>query len=276
MPQNRFPDSAEKRELRRRDRRVIEQHVQLVGRKLDYCGMPSAEFLDVIEWQGSLRSVLALENDDDVLSDMSIQRDVLKLDVAIEIASGNILDFLTTTERSFDIYNLDFYGGFVYRDAAGHSRSVSAVRSLVATQAKHRKPFVLVSTFNVREKGARDYLEFIEDAERQLSTWPGSAENLSAHKKSQMSKLKLCFGFLCWQQAAAGGFEHVLHDACIYQSSATMVHFVQSFRIGAQRVIQAPTLEELVAIANRPVFELKGQIRGKRFDPPRIGVPGDA
>jgi hypothetical protein len=74
MPKNRFPDSVEKRELRRRDERRIAELASARGKPgLRYCGMPSVEYLDVIEWKEHVSAVTAVEYDADVLSDMRIQ-----------------------------------------------------------------------------------------------------------------------------------------------------------------------------------------------------------
>ena len=75
MPRNRFPDTQEKRELRRRDGRLLEEQAARLTRSLDYCGMPSVEFLDVEAWKPYIRSVLAVEYEPEVMEDMCIERD---------------------------------------------------------------------------------------------------------------------------------------------------------------------------------------------------------
>src|SRR4051794_27450502 len=114
MPKNRFPDSMPKRELRRQDARRLEffRARHQMGAGLQYCGMPSVEFLDIRAWQEHLRTICAVEFYDDVLSDMQIEWDRLGLGLPIDFKCANILDFLQQTPDSFDLYNLDFYGGF--------------------------------------------------------------------------------------------------------------------------------------------------------------------
>src|SRR6266550_181690 len=103
MPSNRFPDTPEKRELRRRDRRRIEQVAAARAiPRLQYCGMPSVEYLDVIEWRDYLRSVMAVEYDPEVLSDMRIQWGKIgrELGIPMDWELGNILDFLSSTPKT--------------------------------------------------------------------------------------------------------------------------------------------------------------------------------
>src|SRR5258708_38771090 len=85
MPKNRFPDTREKRELRRRDLRRMKELADIVGSSLAYCGLPSVEFLDVVCWSDLIKSVTAFENDPDALSDMLIERDKLHFPFPVEI-----------------------------------------------------------------------------------------------------------------------------------------------------------------------------------------------
>src|SRR5207253_192270 len=91
MPLNRFPDTAEKRELRRRDARLLRQYRERVGHELDYCGMPSVEFLDVEQWKSCIRSVVAVEYDPDVLEDVKIERDNKNFQFPVQVLGGDIL-----------------------------------------------------------------------------------------------------------------------------------------------------------------------------------------
>src|SRR5215208_4808190 len=106
MPANRFPDSPEKRALRKRDGRLIERFVKRIGRQLDYVGMPSVEYLDVEAWRPSLRSVLALEYDAEVAEDMRIERDRRQFPFSVKVDDGEICDYLAKCKEPFDVYNL--------------------------------------------------------------------------------------------------------------------------------------------------------------------------
>src|SRR5882757_5955037 len=105
MPTNKFPDSRAKRELRRQIKRRLERfkanNPSTLG--LSYCGMPSVEFLDVIEWGSILRSVCAVEIDESNLLDMRIQWNRLSLSLPIRFVEADVLDFLETTSDIFDV-----------------------------------------------------------------------------------------------------------------------------------------------------------------------------
>src|SRR4051812_16569248 len=85
MPTNRFPDSREKRELRRRDARRLAEYVAENGGRLDYCGLPSVEYLDVEAWRPFIRSVTAFESDEASCDDMIVERDLRGFDFPVDI-----------------------------------------------------------------------------------------------------------------------------------------------------------------------------------------------
>src|SRR5947199_7383027 len=132
MPTNRFPDTLAKRELRRRDARNLAtfKNKQNLAAGLEYCGMPSVEFLDVRSWLELLRSVCAIEYDEDVLRDMKIQRDLIPLELPVRFVNANVLEFLGETNECFDVYNLDFYGGLINAKKRGDAKCTAALRRL--------------------------------------------------------------------------------------------------------------------------------------------------
>jgi hypothetical protein len=272
MPHNDFPDSAEKRELRRRDRRLLLPRSVQLAHKLDYCGMPSKEFLDVRLWRDCLRSVVAIEVLAGVAEEMRVERDVLAFEFPVQIVEGDVRDYLLENGIPFDLYNLDFYGGFLNPSKNHDSRTIKALRALFATQAKASRSFALITTFNLREAGGKDYLAFLDAAKVELSGLPNGSKNLAAHEQNQATRLKLCFPFFCWQTASVLGFEQQCENVFLYTSSATMLHFHQWFDFQGHTLPSVRSTNALTRIANLPLFALTGLVPHKKFEPPAIGV----
>jgi hypothetical protein len=274
MPRNNFPDSEEKRELRRRDARQLAEFAtrNCPGRMLDYFGMPSVEFLDVVAWQDSLRSVLAVEIDASVAGDMRIEAANIGFDIPVDVVEGNVFDVLGNTHRTYDVYNIDLYGGFLNPNKKGVAKAVDAIRHIFQRQGKEGKPFALITTFNVREGGAKTYYEFLGKAKKELCDRPNATANLTAHEREQASKLKLCFSFYCWQQAEAVGLDQQLVGVTKYRTSATMVHFHQQFLPRSGNLPSIPSSAALAALANKSLFEMKGQIRKRHVAFPQISA----
>src|ERR1700741_1022012 len=146
MPANRFPDSVEKRELRRIDGRNIQKfrtNAQLTG--LSYCGMPSVEFLDVLAWRSEIRRVEAIEYDQETYNDMQIQWKNLSIPVEYKCVFGNVYEYLRSSTETFDLYNLDFYGGFLNQKKDGSANATEALRALIARHGARAHSFILIT-----------------------------------------------------------------------------------------------------------------------------------
>jgi hypothetical protein len=275
MPKNRFPDSQAKRELRRQDARRLTafQMERNFSTGLNYCGMPSVEFLDVRAWQKILRSVCAVEYDDDVIQDMRIEWDTLALDLPLRIVRGNILDFLVETNEVYDVYNLDFYSGFVYKTAKGARRCPEAIRTLIGRQALKAHSFALITTLNVRDKGAAEYLDFIRDVPKALKGWENIEACCHAHQKNNITRLKLCFPYFCWHMGTSNNFAVRFANPVVYKSSVTLLHFYAEFLYEPRSLPNLGATEILVDVANRPLMRLDGMIERVEMRPPEITRP---
>ena len=139
MPRNRFPDTLSKRELRRQDgRRLAAFRVQQeLPLGLEYCGMPSVEFLDVREWQEQIKSVCAVELYPDVLWDMRIEWDRLGLNIPIEFVDPptNIIDFIRQTDECYDFIQSGLLWRIHSSESAGTARCIEGLRAMIARQS---------------------------------------------------------------------------------------------------------------------------------------------
>jgi hypothetical protein len=274
MPKNRFPDSLEKRELRRRDARRLGQFRNAHGpaNGLAYCGMPSVEFLDVHAWRGELSSVHAVEFTEDVLEDMRIEWDRLDLDLNIVFdGPTNILQFLVETKSIFDVYNLDFYGGLIYPSRGKVKlKCVDAISALLARHSLARRSFVLITTLNVRDKGAEEYLQYLSKIPPVLKGWKNVKKCCDEHKENQARRLKICFPFFCWQTGIAHRFNVSIADPIVYESSATMVHFYMEFYWMGQLLPEIGTQEAVADLANRPLLRMKKMLPVPDLRPTQI------
>jgi hypothetical protein len=264
VPRNQFPDSLEKRELRRRDARIIAKfratHAPL---GLHYCGMPSIEYLDILEWQDDIRAITAVEYDIDTLSDMRIQWNGTGLDSKIQskLHQGDISEFLLNSELAFDLYNLDFYAGFVYGSKSGKARCTEAIKQLIATQAKSQKSFLLIVTFNLRDKGLDDYLGLVQGIPHNLVGYQNVSACISAHKtKGHAGLIKLCFLYFCWDIGRVLNFSVKFERPCVYKSSTTMIHFCARFEYKSAAFPTFPPVSEFAALVSLPIVRLDGMI----------------
>jgi len=245
----------------------------IVGSPLAYCGLPSVEFLDVVCWNELIKSVTAFENDPEALPDMQIERDRLQFAFPVEINPNerdNLLDYLISEQYCFGLYNLDLYGGLVYQDKNNECKTTNALRQLFSQQARNRRSFILICTFNVRDSGAAEYFQFLSSVRDGLAGRSQCNENILAHDQNQTTRLKLCFPFFCWQQAHTLGLEQIVCETTVYTSSAVMVHFFQAFRYTGGALPQFSPVSKVIEAANTPLYEMVGQVRRKKSEFPQI------
>ena len=274
MPENPFPDSVEKQALRLRDGALLRRfQSSLGGRRLRYCGLTSAEFRDVQAWRNSLESVCAVEQRSDVRNDMRINWRRLNLGMHLDAVSDDILDFLVRADTPlFDVYNLDFCGGFTNPQKSGKSRCREAVRSIAERHRSREAPFVLVATFNIRDRGVEAYDQFLSELEDVLRGLDNVEENLNVHGTSHAMKIKLSYTFVCWHAAKSNDFDLTLTDPFVYSSGrTTLTHFYSEFTYRARPLPQLNVeRENLAQIASLPLRRMVGRIARTEVRPPVI------
>jgi hypothetical protein len=193
---NPFPESDQKSHLRRIHLKYLVDYKQALGRDLAYFGLPSAEMLDIKLWRQVLGHITAVERDSDVA--MIMYRTAQRLGVRRKtvIIEGDLVDTarllameddvaklslaeLPLSEQDkihrvrnigHDVINLDLCGGFLYAKKLGESENARLLRYLIEFQAKHKNPFVLIITFNLRDTGKDDYDSFIAEALNHLDS----------------------------------------------------------------------------------------------------------
>lgn len=272
MPKNSFPDSLPKRELRRRDARRISRFRTAHGpaNGLAYCGMPSVEFLDVRAWRQDLSSVFAVELYEDVLSKMRVEWDRLDIELPVEFwGPSNIIEYLVKADKVYDLYNLDFYGGFIY-PSRDKIKCVDAISALISRHALSRRSFVLIVTFNMRDKGAEEYLQYLSKIPPVLKGWKNVKACCDEHKGTQARRLKICFPFYCWQTGIAHRFAVQVSDPVMYESTATMLHFYLEFHWQEQPLPEMGTMEAVADLANRPLLRMDQMVPMIELRPTQI------
>lgn len=191
---NPFPDSPEKRYLRRIHLDYLSQRKQVLGRELAYFGLPSAEMADVKLWRSVLGNITAVERLPHVAEGMYRTAQQMGVRSRMVLLEGSLLDVcrmlakpecdmgatlpaLSLSEQAkaqrargtgYDVINLDLCGGFLYPKKSGESDNVEALKLLIAFQARHSMPFLLLITFNLRDTGGDEYDSFISEVLRQI------------------------------------------------------------------------------------------------------------
>ncbi len=264
MPINPFPESNAKQILRIRDADDIASfRGYLGGAKLNYFGMPSAELLDILEWREHISSFTAVEIDSDVYSDIETTVFINKLDQNHKLILGDVCEVLVNSSfDKYELFNLDFYGGFVYKKKDGSASNPTAIEHLVRWQAQLKGSFLLIITFNLRDKDQIEYERYIKQIENALKGYRGTGltENIEFHlskgKPTNVYKLKICVPTTVY----VAGLPHYDFTFRRVYHYKTFVHFVLEMRyIEGEALGNIPSPDVLIDILNKPIFNIEGK-----------------
>jgi hypothetical protein len=194
---NPFPESAEKQHLRRLHLADFAKlKIRLKNEDLVYFGLPSSEMLDVKTWKPVLGRVTAVERDKYVAETMYqtawqlglgpktviIENDIVEALKLLSLSDDETLGHLTPVEEKkyrdtrhifHSVFNIDLYGGFFYPRINEPSENMKLFQYLIKWQARHKKPFLVIVTFNLRDQGNMDetYDKFIKDTLKEVSNF---------------------------------------------------------------------------------------------------------
>jgi len=268
---NPFPDSKEKRELRRRDRHLLREFMTATGKQgLRYCGLPSVEFLDVREWASLLSSVTAVEFDPEVADAMRLTVELGEFEMPVTLVQRDVYEYMKEPE-TFDVYNLDFFKGMTYAQASNTSDCIEALKGVFASQRLAKASFALIATFQVRDSGKSEYLGLLEEVQKELSSHNNAHDNLEKHKSHHARLVKFCFPYSCALQAHANSFHLACKRITRYQSSVSMIHFHQWF-LYRDHILPRSSVASVVEVANQTLYKMEGQVPIPDFVPPHIDM----
>ncbi len=208
---------------------------------MTYFGLPSGGLYDVLQWKEFIGRIIAVEREAEELRGMirtafkhgltSIQ--FLRGDVDAILVNGTDEQGVAPEPPSFDVINLDYYGGLLMRDLTGTSRHISAIRALLNLQANHQQDFLLFLTANVRDKdrGELDYA--LETLEAELVDLGVEAhETVEWYRQSGIAqKIKVYLPRLLSVSAVTEGLSLTGYEAVYYQGRGNthLVHFALRF-----------------------------------------------
>ena len=191
----------------------------------------------------------------------------------LEIISADILNYLRGPGTPcFDLYNLDFYGGFTNPQSDGASRCRDTILSLASRHREQKRSFALIATFNVRDRGVEQYDAFLKEVSARLQGLLNVASNLKQHAKTHATKIKLSYTYTCWNAGVANDFNVEFQEPFVYNSgTSTLVHFCTEF-IYRAKTLPRPIAEQdaLVTLSNLPLKRMDGRIPRIELKPDRI------
>lgn len=286
-----FHGTDNKRELRRRwDLPILSAASQRVGRRLDYFGLPGPDIEDLIDWSGVLGFRTAVQHVrkgrhslDDLSAVTAMVRnagrykrdDGAKLSAFMEVLRGEAEAVILTgadldgkrphhsyghsdPRFCYDLYNLDFTGGWYANDTRRARRS-DMLSALFHRQQGH--DFVLLMTLNIRntvDEYATEYLTGLADRSSD-----GLKETLLWHanrgRGELTAKMSVLYPLVVQDLGGAAGFKIKSYPTVTYKGSGAnrMMHFVfeAEYQASPFRVFADQAAQDLV---DYPLLEVDG------------------
>lgn len=183
---------------------------------LAYFGLPSPGLEDVTAWQGYLARVDAVERGAQgrewrAQHDLSVNA-ILWGVPGFRLYRGDIDDIILLGKDAggqaprwpFDIINLDYTGGLLYKDAGQRARRVEAIKLAIEKQGRNGHSFFLVVTVNDQHHDAGEIAkvldEMVHDAARDQVDLTGEVQRV----KESTDKRRSAFLYLAYTVMVVG------------------------------------------------------------------------
>jgi len=261
------------------DRYIVEDQYMKKGEPLTYFGLPGPEMLDILEWAKYLRLVIAVERDPYARHFMRSKAfskgfnpasfQILFGDIDDVILKGEDLERIKPKESAFDVINLDYEGGLMYKDLAGTSKRVKAIKKLFDLQQADKRDFVLLLTVNTRNRDWGEFDKTLEEVQDELEEY--GVENISKviewYKTAGYAykiKVYLPVHLGIWARTSSFFCSDIRTVMYLGSSNRRMVHFACAFVYGKPKLGLS-----LVKILYMPMYEAeKGKIQEAEMQPP--------
>jgi hypothetical protein len=230
---------------KRYDKPIIESFTKEIKDKLTYFGLPGPEILDIKEWKKYISKIIAVERDE--INAQILLENIFGLNVKssdFQLLHGDIDKILISGKDEygaiinfpFNLANLDYEGGIIYKDLKGKSKRIEAIRSLFERQRGVGKNFILFFTFNSRNKDEKEFNHVLNKIQDLLSKYGISyeqTEDVFEWYRSQRIdfKIKIYVLNIIQDLSVANRFECHPYTPITYlgHSNVRMIHFPFKF-----------------------------------------------
>ena len=248
------------------DKPLVKRQFDHAGRALVYFGLPSGRLYDVIDWKNYLGRIIAVERD--VNEKRTMVRtaffegllgklQILESDLDELLVSGHDVYKETPRPDTFDLINLDYYGGLLLMNAPKNPKRVAAIRSMMMKQAKSRRDFRVFLTVNVRNRDRGELDRTISNIEEQMGRYGVNCRSTCSWYLTHgvAHKLKLYVPTLLDNIAVPFGLSLTSYDIIMYDGgNSHMVHFALKFSFSTG--LQGKHLD-LLQLLSAPMYTVR-------------------
>jgi len=269
------------------DKTIIKRFRTHKGTQLTYFGLPGRDMSDVMEWRQHIGRILAVERDDIERHLLMVKAFETSLDKRLRVFVGDIDNLLTKgydeyntpLDSAFDLINLDYYGGLVCKDLKGESKRIEALRKLFERERNAKQDFLLLLTFNTRNRDDQEFKKTLDQVELELASLRlNVSSDIEWYKEARYDyKLKVYVLYTLDKIAAANRFSFSLKTlqppvTYLGSSNRRMVHFAIPFDY-SKEVAGVGRSHSSVEILNLPMLECtEGKLQRCNIQPPLLKI----
>lgn len=273
MPLTRFTEN--KQVVRGLQGRMIEKYFKNKLGKLKYFGLPSDEMKDILDWTPFFSYFTAVERGifpnnwekqhllilSAFKNNILDRLDLLRGDIDEIISSGKD-DYGTLLDYPFDIVNLDYSGGLLYRNEREEQYRLGAIRKLIQKQAQSKISYLLFISSNLDNCKDVEIQRTLTNIKTELLRYGANGEKVINayldHEKDEV-RLKIYIPYFINQIASGVNYNCETRKIIFYVGNLNvrMMNFRFYLKYGLH--ITAPRFpkERLSQIINSPMIEIK-------------------
>lgn len=259
------------------DRELVRAEFEHHEGRVTYFGLPGWRMLDVLAWRDYLKQIIAFEEQHILAIQMILTAFKNHLESRLTLSMEEVDDALIRNKLrdgkpipfGFEVVNLDYEGGIVYKDINGDSKRVGALRALFKGQGEVKKDFLLLLTINVRNNDKGE----IDEVVSKILKENGINKPISVPAQPVAVKYKVYVPFLVQRIAEANRYDCLVHLPIYYSGASnksTLVHFAFTLRFNKNVSAVSPSTQTMKEILRLELLEARdGRIRsqGIKFPP---------
>jgi len=269
-----YTDTPEKATIRKIDKEYLEKYINNEEfKKFRYLGLPGIEFQDLRCWSNLISDAYGCESESDVYNAMKISKVKYAFKFPLKIENIDIEQKIKNLDQNshYNLYNLDYCSGLIYKKEFS-KKKIDTLKNLFNIHSNKRKNFVLISTINMRDKGAQYFNQWLDKFYKDhFKHEKNNKISLKEHQTNQFGRYKIYFLSHCYQFATLNNFKQKFQTVLRYRSNKTnLIHFFQKFTYDTETIQSVISVSPLRKIANEPIFQIEGENNPTKQNPIRF------
>lgn len=282
------PFTANKQKMRELDLQLIMKYFEASKGSLHYFGLPGESIRDILFWNEYFASFVAVERGEpgeEVILQHNLLLSAFKHGIAnqLHLLRGDLDTILQLSRDTynnsvpypFDVINLDYCGGVIYKDGAERAIRADSIAEMIRNQSLRNHNFLLFLTCNLDNDDHGEIQKVLIDTQQDLKkvgTDVGKTIQAYLRHPRQEARLKVYVPYLVWNLATATYRCETFKPICYLGNKNThMMHFSFWMERSVKYTAGRPNRQSFVHLLNLPVFEcIDGQLEETNFAIPKV------